>query len=189
MILTVRSNVHGENVGQIYDVRTNEHLGIDEPNLYIVPTLHRVDYRANIAIPYTVINLGEDDIHLEENTVIRYLEPEHVDISEITTEMVEANQLIDEGYASEDEPQDAKPSFNFLISPADIDPHRKVNLKDFELSQDEKQKFKSLCDNFNDIFPESSEDIGKMPLIQMDIDTGDSPPVCQCPYTLPLKHA
>ena len=28
-----------------------------------------------------------------------------------------------------------------------------------------------------------------MPLIQMDIDTDDSPPVCQCPYTLPLKHA
>ena len=58
MILNVRSNVHSENVGQIYDVRTNEYLGIDEPNLYIVPTLHRVDYRADIAIPYTVINLG-----------------------------------------------------------------------------------------------------------------------------------
>ena len=182
MILNVRSNVHDENVGQIYDVRTNEHLGIDEPNLYIVPSLHRVDYRANIAIPYTVINLGEDDIHLEANTVIGYLEPEHVDISEITTEVVEANQLIDEGYASEDEPQNAKPPFNFLTSPADIDPHRKVNLKDFDLLQDEKQKFKSLCDNFNDIFSESSEDIGKMPLIQMDIDTGNSPPVCQCTH-------
>ena len=84
--------------------------------------------------------------------MIGYLEPEHVDISEITTEVVEANQLIDEGYASEDEPQNAKPPFNFLTSPADIDPHRKVNLTDFELLQDEKQKFKSLCGNFNDIF-------------------------------------
>ena len=189
MILNVRSNVHGENVGQIYDVRTNEHLGIDEPNLYIVPTLHRVDYRADMAIPYTVINLGEDDIHLEANTVIRYLEPEQIDISEITTEMVEAKQLIDEGYVSADEPQDAKPPFNFLTSPANIDPHSKVNLKDFELSQDKRQKFKSLCNKFNDIFSESSEDIGKTPLIQMDIDTGDSSPVCQHPYTLPLKHA
>ena len=25
-------------------------------------------------------------------------------------------------------------------------------------------------------------------LVTMDIDTGDSPPVCQKPYTLPLKH-
>ena len=93
------------------------------------------------------------------------------------------------GMCPEDEPQDAKPPFNFPISPADIEPHRKVNLKDFELLQDERQKFESLCDTFNDIFSESLEDIGKTPLIQMDIDTGNSPLVCQHPYTLLLKHA
>ena len=38
-------------------------------------------------------------------------------------------------------------------------------------------------------FSENSGDIGKTPLIQMDIMTGDSPPVGQRPYTLPLKHA
>ena len=27
------------------------------------------------------------------------------------------------------------------------------------------------------------------PLITMDTDTGTSPPMCQQPYTLPLKHA
>ena len=32
-------------------------------------------------------------------------------------------------------------------------------------------------------------DIGKTPLIEMEIDTGDSPPITQRPYTLPLKHA
>ena len=34
-----------------------------------------------------------------------------------------------------------------------------------------------------------SSDIGKTPLIKMEIDTGDSPPITQKPYTLPLKHA
>ena len=34
-----------------------------------------------------------------------------------------------------------------------------------------------------------SSDIGKTPLIEMEIDTGDSPPITQKPYTLPLKHA
>ena len=29
---------------------------------------------------------------------------------------------------------------------------------------------------------------GKTPLITMDINYGDSPPVCKKPYTLPLKH-
>ena len=28
-----------------------------------------------------------------------------------------------------------------------------------------------------------------MPLLEMEIDTGDSPPITQKPYTLPLKHA
>ena len=39
------------------------------------------------------------------------------------------------------------------------------------------------------MFSKSLEDIGKTPLIQIDIDTGNSPLVCQHPYTLSLKHA
>ena len=34
-----------------------------------------------------------------------------------------------------------------------------------------------------------SSDIGKTILITMDIDTIDSPPISQRPYTLPLEHA
>ena len=34
----------------------------------------------------------------------------------------------------------------------------------------------------------NSEDIGRMNLITMDINTGDHPPICQKPYTLALKH-
>ena len=33
-----------------------------------------------------------------------------------------------------------------------------------------------------------STGIGKTPLITMDMDTGDNPPICQKPYNLPLKH-
>ena len=38
------------------------------------------------------------------------------------------------------------------------------------------------------MFSLNNEDIGHTQLVTMDIDTGDSPPVCQKPYTLPLKH-
>ena len=31
--------------------------------------------------------------------------------------------------------------------------------------------------------------IGKTPLLEMEIETGNSPPICQKPYTLALKHA
>ena len=39
------------------------------------------------------------------------------------------------------------------------------------------------------MFSDNSGDIGRNPLTKMDIDTGENPPVCQRPYTLPLKHA
>ena len=56
------------------------------------------------------------------------------------------------------------------------------------MTGENKEKFRLLCEEFEDIFSKSSSDIGKTPLITMDIDTGDSPPVCQRPYNLPLKH-
>ena len=45
-----------------------------------------------------------------------------------------------------------------------------------------------MCKEFEDVFSKDSTDIGKTPLITMDIDTGNSPPICQKPYNLPLKH-
>ena len=66
--------------------------------------------------------------------------------------------------------------------------HRRVNLQDAQVSAKYREQFKLLCKEFEDIFSKDSTDIGKTPLITMDIDTGDSPPVCQKPYNLPLKH-
>ena len=38
------------------------------------------------------------------------------------------------------------------------------------------------------MFSKDSADIGKTPIIQMEIDTEDNPPVSQRPYSLALKH-
>ena len=76
----------------------------------------------------------------------------------------------------------------FITSPAKVNTHRKVNLQDAEVSVKHRKQFKLLCKEFEDIFSKDSTDIGKTPLITMDIDTGDSPPVCQKPYNLALKH-
>ena len=43
--------------------------------------------------------------------------------------------------------------------------------------------------NIKTFFSKDSSDIGKTPLIEMEIDTSVSPPITQRPYTLPLKHA
>ena len=66
--------------------------------------------------------------------------------------------------------------------------HCKVQLQDKDISADVKQRFEELCEEYGQAFSKNNEDIGTTKLIQMDIDTGDSPPVSSRPYTLPLKH-
>ena len=77
----------------------------------------------------------------------------------------------------------------FITSPTDIDVHRKVELQDAEVTEAQCNAFEELCNEYKDIFSTDSSDIGKTPLIEMEIDTGDSPPITQKPYALPLKHA
>ena len=67
----------------------------------------------------------------------------------------------------------------FITSPPDIDVHQKVELQDAEVSEEHQNAFKELCAEFKDIFSVNSSDVGKTPLVEMEIDTGDSPPITQ----------
>ena len=62
-------------------------------------------------------------------------------------------------------------------------------MQDAEITKEHQKAFKELCNEYKDIFSVDSGNIGKTPLIEMKIDTGDSLPITQKPYTLPLKHA
>ena len=63
-----------------------------------------------------------------------------------------------------------------------------MELKDHSASKETKQQFEELKAKYPEVFSLNNETIGHTQLITMDIDTGDSPPVCQKPYPLPLKH-
>ena len=65
----------------------------------------------------------------------------------------------------------------FITSPADVAGPRKADLQDFEVTAEEIEAFNKICDKYADVFSDNSGDIGRTPLIKMDIDT------------LPLKHA
>ena len=69
-----------------------------------------------------------------------------------------------------------------------MESNRKVNLENAYVSEQDKERFNKMCKEYEDIFSKSSEDIGHTPLLTMDIETGDHPPVCQKAYSLPLKH-
>ena len=77
----------------------------------------------------------------------------------------------------------------FITSLAYIEVHRKVELQDADITEAQQNTFKELCNEFKYILSIDSSDIGITPLIEMEIDTGNSLPITQKPYTLPLKHA
>ena len=70
----------------------------------------------------------------------------------------------------------------FITSPADVEVHRKVELQDADVSDDHKQQFKELCAEYSDVFSKNSGDLGRTPLVIIDIDAGDNPPISQRPY-------
>ena len=159
------------------------------PNIITVPTIHKVDTISDTKqfkigtpiIPFVLINLGYEDEYIEKDMILGYLENTTLEINDITTD--DGHEAITKkGIEDEFEKK-------FITSPADIDTQRRVQLKDAEVDPQIDKQFRELCEEYSDVFSNSSSDIGKTPLITMDIDTGDSPPVCQRPYNLPLKHA
>ena len=77
---------------------------------------------------------------------------------------------------------------DFLISLGDIYPNRKVELEDADIKDKTKAAFEVLCEEQHKAFSKNVKVIGHTQLIEMEIDTGESLPVAQSPYTLPLKH-
>ena len=77
---------------------------------------------------------------------------------------------------------------DFLISPGDIYPNRKVQLEDVDIKSSTKAAFQLLCEQQHEASLKNNKDIGHTQLIEMEINTGDSLPVAQSPYMLPLKH-
>ena len=56
------------------------------------------------------------------------------------------------------------------------------------ISEEKKECFTQLYNEYDDIFSKNNQDIRMTTLIEMEIYTWDSLPVAQSPYTLPLKH-
>ena len=77
---------------------------------------------------------------------------------------------------------------DFLKSPAEAPAHRKVILEDKDISQQTQKAFERLCECYDEIISKNSGDIGKTALVEMEIDTGNHPPIASKPYTLPFKH-
>jgi hypothetical protein len=78
---------------------------------------------------------------------------------------------------------------NFVLSPAQEVKESKPKLPDYKCKKKTWEDFLKMTDEYDDIFSACQTDIGHTKLLTMDIDTGDSPPIAQKPYTVALKHA
>ena len=155
--------------------------------------IHNVDVHKTENVPLVVINLSNDDVYLLKGEVMGFMQNQSLDISEIVNETSTEPSPIeledeDKEVLQNEEMYMENTEKRFITSPADIEVHRKVELQDTDITEAQRNTFKGLCVKFNDIFSTDSSDIGKTPLLEVEIDTGDNLPITQKPYTLPLKH-
>ena len=212
MVITTKADFQIQDQGKIFEVKPTEEFVINHPNLITLPIIHKTDTENRENVPYLLINLANDDEHILNGEEIAIMEELMVNSDQIQKEgdkqetkehlksdlKVRKNEIhfeevvnyMEEEVITEscDSDEEGEVEKKFITSPADIETQRKVKLQDAYITEIDKARFRCLCKEFEDIFSKSSGDIGHTPLVTMDIDTGDSSPVCQKPYSLPLKH-
>ena len=196
-IIHVNNDLKPEQSGQMYETEPNYFLTEEYPNLYVIPMVHNVDMHKTENVPLVVINFLTDSVYLLKGEIMGFMQNQSLDIPEIITETsTEPSPILLEEEDDIEGLQEQKRRISsenkekeFISSLADIEVHRKVELPDADITEVQQNAFRELCNEFEDIFSIDSGDIGKTSLIEMGIDTGDSLPITQKPFTLPLKHA
>ena len=189
-VVSVYNNLGPHQSGSMYEMVPNDTIKNKHPNICIIHMIHNVDVHRKDHLPLVIINLATDDILLLRGEIMGFMHIQSFEIWEIVTETsTEPSSIICEDMVNEVHNEQEKDiEKRFITFPVDIEIHRKVELQDANITDEHRQAFKDLCMEFNDIFLEHSGDMGKTPLLEVDIDTGDSPPIIEKPYTLPLKH-
>ena len=193
MIVTAKANMQLQDQGRVFEVNATPTFLKRHPSMATLPVLHKTDQEARENVPYLLINLSMEDEEIEKGEELAEMKVCPYQLNEIETEQTneeEINNIEEDKIFEQCDIFDDKIEVDkkFITSPAQIESQRRVKLQNAPITDEIRSHFKELCNGYTDIFSKSSEDIGHTPSLKMDIDTGDSPPVCQKPYSLPLKH-
>ena len=147
------------------------------------PILHQTNMCGNIKVPICLINFGDEKVYLYPERRISVLQEKLIPQDLQTDTAYEAVCEVDEGeetgFFSELAYEDQITEGKVITSPADINPRVKPKLRDAEITSEWKEKFDILFKKYEKVFSKDLADIGKTPIIQMEIDTGDNPPVAR----------
>ena len=171
------------------------------PNICTYPMIADLkDRTLDTVTPFVIVNFSHHEyLHLPKGHIVAFAgkDNKECDVFELFT-MEELEKELPRNRIPEHKRQEKmiKPFENpfanklddFLKSSAEAPSHRKVLLEDKNISPMTQEVFEQLCNKYDDIISKKSGDIGKTMLAEMEIDTGNQPPMASKPYTLPLKH-
>ena len=162
---------------------------LSEPNCVIYP-LDYVTIKGGLQKGLQIIiNLSRHEIKLQEGVILGHFKQTPDEEIMVTKEDIFGINTTEPWTSEEIEEEVLKgDGRGFITSSADIDPREPIKLKDAEVTPKHREAFENLCTEFQDVFSKDSADLGKTPLLKMDIPTGDSLPITQRPYTLALRH-
>ena len=158
------------------------------------------DREPNATTPFVIINFSHHEhLHLPKHHVVAFTEKDckrrrsvrnlhHGTTRKRYSQKLDTRKKATEKLSEFFENPFGKKDNDFLKSPAEAPVHRKVLLEDKNISPKTQKAFDKLCEKYDDIISKNSSDIGKTMLVEMEIDTGNHPPIASKPYTLPLKH-
>ena len=193
------------------DINTTKKIKVDvipnqlwlsaNPNICTYPMIADLKEREpNTVTPFVIVNFSHHEhLHLPKDHVVAFAEKDcnEGEVLKICT-MEQLEKELPRNWIPERKRQEKFSEFfenpfmqkddDFLKSPVEAPVHRKVLLEDKNILPKTQEAFDKLCKKYEDIISKNSGDIGKTMLVEMEIDTGNHPPIASKPYTLPLKH-
>ena len=193
VILEGRTRLKRYHQNKFYEMSPDSTLGKEYPHLIMYPILHQAYLCGNMKVPICIIHFRDEDAELHPERKTGMLKEEKLSPKDLQTNtsyesICEVDDGEETGFFSELAYEDRITEGKVITSPADIHPRAKPKLKDAEITLEWRQRFEDLYKKYGKVFSKDSADIGKTPIIQMEKDTGDNPPVSQRPYSLALKH-
>ena len=143
-IICIYNNLDPDQNGSIYEIEPSPYLYEKYPNLCVISMIHNVDVHRTENVSLVVINLFSDEICLSKGETMGFMQNQSLDISEIMTETsTEPSPVIFEDdnrevlYEQEGEVNKENIEKKFIMSPANIEIHRKVELQDVDITEDQ----------------------------------------------------
>ena len=143
-IVCVCNNLDPNQSGSLYEIEPCDMLNEKYPNLCIIPMIHNVDVHRTEHLPLVVINFASDDVYLSKGETMGFMQIQSLEISEIMTETsTEPSSIIYEDddkevlNMQEGEFEKENVEKKFITSPADIEVHRKVELQDADITDEQ----------------------------------------------------